>query len=257
MTQRPVLIMIHGGGHSHPKYFETLQSLLQAEGFSTVTGTNPSDGAINFTPGRSFYDDATYWREKILSIIDNDQDVVVFMHSVASLVGIEAAKGLTKTDRAKSGKKGGVAHLIFLAGYLPNEGDTVFDFYNGPRGNCPTRALNGTDVLDIRPYHDNYYSDMDKVERDYWKQYISYQTLDFFTLPITHATWKDVPCSWIYTELDDIIPVDIQKQFILEAKRDSDIHIRTFSLPSGHSPFLNMPDKVVEIIQTVYDENQL
>lgn len=98
---------------------------------------------------------------------------------------------------------------------------------------------------------------MDKVERDYWKQYISYQTLDFFTLPITHATWKDVPCSWIYTELDDIIPVDIQKQFILEAKRDSDIHIRTFSLPSGHSPFLNMPDKVVEIIQTVYDENQL
>lgn len=149
MAQRPVLIMMHGGGHGHPKYFETLQSMLQVEGFSTVAGTNPSDGAINFTPGRSFYDDAAYWREKILSIIDNDQDVVVFMHSVAAPVGIEAAKGLSKTDRAKSGKKGGVAHLIFLAGYLPNEGDSVFAFYNGPRENCPTRAIFTTVGYDL------------------------------------------------------------------------------------------------------------
>lgn len=76
----------------------------------------------------------------ILSVIDNGQDVVVFMHSVAASVGIEAAKGLTKADRAKSGKKGGVAHLVFLAGYLPNAGDHVFSFYDGSRANCPTRG---------------------------------------------------------------------------------------------------------------------
>jgi homoserine acetyltransferase len=97
---------------------------------------------------------------------------------------------------------------------------------------------------------------MSKDERDYWKQYMSYQAAEFFTLPITHATWKDVPCSWIYTELDEIIPVDIQKKCVLEAKQ-SGTNIRTFSLQSGHSPFLSMPDKVVEIIQTVYSENDL
>lgn len=48
MAQCPVLIMIHGGGHTHPKYFETLQNLLQAEGFSTVAGASPSDGATDF-----------------------------------------------------------------------------------------------------------------------------------------------------------------------------------------------------------------
>lgn len=117
--------------------------------------------------------------------------------------------------------------------------------------------MNGVDVIDLRPYHDHYYSDMSKDERGYWKQYMSYQALEFFTMPLTHATWKDVPCSWIYTELDEIIPVDVQKKFILEAQQDAGIHIRTFSLRSGHSPFLNMPDKVVEIIQTVYSENKL
>ncbi|KAM0261523.1 hypothetical protein ACHAQJ_002206 [Trichoderma viride] len=75
--QRSVLIMLHGGGHGHPKYFETLQSMLRTEGFSTIAGTNPSDGAANSTPGQSFYDDAAFWREKILSIIDNEQDVVL------------------------------------------------------------------------------------------------------------------------------------------------------------------------------------
>lgn len=138
--QHPVLVMLHGGGHGHPKYFEILQNMLQTEGFSIISGTNPSDGGTNFTPGQSFYDDAAYWREKILSVINNEQDVVLFMHSVAGPLGIEAAKGLGKADRERSGKKGSVVHLIFLAGYLPNEGDHVFSFYDGTRANCPTRA---------------------------------------------------------------------------------------------------------------------
>ncbi|KAK1252090.1 hypothetical protein MKX08_003277 [Trichoderma sp. CBMAI-0020] len=261
MAQRPVLIMMHGGGHGHPKYLEALQSKLQAKGFIAVAGANPSNGAVSFMPGQSFYNDAAYWREKMLSFIDNGQDVVVFMHSVATLLGIEAAKGLTKADRAKAGEQGGVAHLIFLAGYMPNEGDTAFSFYDGSRATCPTMVefskLNGVDVGDLRPYYDHFYSDMKQDERDYWKQYMSYQAVEFFTLPVTHATWKDVPCSWIYTELDEVIPVDIQKKFILEAQQDAGIHIRTFSLQSGHSPFLNMPDQLVEIIQTVYSENEL
>lgn len=117
--------------------------------------------------------------------------------------------------------------------------------------------MNGSDVLDLLPHYDHFYSDLNKDERDYWKQYMSYQTSNFFTLPLTHATWKDVPCSWIYTELDEIIPVDIQRKCVQEAETGTGIYIRTFTLQSGHSPFLNMPDKLVEIVHTVYSENDL
>lgn len=132
----PTLLLIHGGGHGDPAYFQKFQNELHKAGIPTETGTQPSNGGF---PPRPMYDDAAYWRAKIGRLADAGKDVVVLMHSVGGVVGTEAAQGLGKAERAKRGLPGGVVHLVYLTAYLPNEGDSVFSFY-GEGTLLPTRA---------------------------------------------------------------------------------------------------------------------
>jgi len=39
---------------------------------------------------------------------------------------------------------------------------------------------------------------------------------------------------------------------ISDAKEKHDVEINIYPLPSGHSPFLNMPDRLTDVIQTIY-----
>lgn len=55
-----------------------------------------------------------------------------------------------------------------------------------------------------------------------------------------------VPKTWVLSEKDDMIPAQFQETMAGWGKYD---HV--LRLPSGHFPFLSMPDKVSEIIVEV------
>lgn len=137
-AESPVLLIVHGGGHSDPAYAQPFLTSLKKLNISAEIGSQPSDGG--FPPvGRSMYGDAVYWRNKITSLLDAGKDVVMIMHSIGGIVGTEAAQGLSKAERQKAGLPGGVVHLIYLASYLADEGESTFTFYAPGRG-MPTRA---------------------------------------------------------------------------------------------------------------------
>lgn len=75
--------------------------------------------------------------------------------------------------------------------------------------------------------------------------------------PITYATWKDIPSTWIYTEKDEVIKLHAQQAMVKQAKEEHGVNMSTYSLPSGHSPFLNMPARVADCIVEVIKENNL
>src|SRR5436190_3637998 len=103
------VILVHGAAHGNPEYFKPLKAWLTYDGIESVSMKCPSDGAD--PPRLGMYDDAKYVREIILKEIDAGKDVLVFMHSYGGMVGTEASKGLSKAERQKEGKKGGVVHL--------------------------------------------------------------------------------------------------------------------------------------------------
>jgi thioesterase domain-containing protein len=136
----PTLLLVHGGGHGNPAYLTEFQGQLKKAGIPSVTYRAPSEVGLPSLPvaGRAMYDDAVFWREKITTLADAGEDIVLLGHSIGSVVATEAAQGLTKTERQKQGLQGGVVHLIFLAAYLSAEGDSVFTFYE--KYPIPTRA---------------------------------------------------------------------------------------------------------------------
>jgi hypothetical protein len=124
----PTLLLVHGGGHGNPAYLTEFQAKLKKAGISSITYRAPSEVGLPSLPvaGRAMYDDAVFWREKITTLADAGEDIVILGHSIGSVVATEAAQGLTKTERQKKGLQGGVVHLIFLAAYLSAEGSLPF-----------------------------------------------------------------------------------------------------------------------------------
>lgn len=134
----PALLLVHGGGHGNSVYLAEFQKQLEMRGIASVAYRAPSESGFP-APGRAMYDDASYYREHIRKLVDAGEDVIIFAHSIGSVVATEAAQGMGKAERQEKGLLGGVVHLIFLAGYLSAKGDSVFTFYeNYP---LPIRAV--------------------------------------------------------------------------------------------------------------------
>lgn len=93
----------------------------------------PSDGGSSSTV--SVEDDAKFIREKILLPLPDRQqkNIILLTHGYSSIPGSAAAKGLSKAERADSGKQTGVIAQIHVAGILTKGGDgrSVVDVFDG------------------------------------------------------------------------------------------------------------------------------
>lgn len=125
----PTILLVHGGGHGHPIYFKGLQEWLTHYGIPSIASTAPSNDTIP-PPGQAMYGDAAHWRMIITNLIDAGKDVIVFMHSVGGIVGMEASQHLGKKECEAQGRPGGIVHFIFLGSYLAVEGENTFEVHN-------------------------------------------------------------------------------------------------------------------------------
>jgi rhodanese-related sulfurtransferase len=131
MTQPLPTIVFFAGAFADPSCFDTLSSLFREAGYPTnyayVSTLNPSNATIVSTSK-----DAEEARNKyILPLLEDGKDVVVLVHSYGGVVGGQAAAGLSKKSRSAAGKAGGVIGLIYLAGNIVGEGETLLQAVGG------------------------------------------------------------------------------------------------------------------------------
>jgi hypothetical protein len=69
-----------------------------------------------------------------------------------------------------------------------------------------------------------------------------------FKSQITHSGWKDVPVSWILTELDFIISPDVQRGYIETIERETGRKVDLHIMATGHSPTATKPEEVAAIL---------
>lgn len=123
MSDQPAIVLATGS-FSLPEFYDRMFDPLRAKGYSisvpmlrTVKRLGTDVG-----PPPSMYDDAELIASEARKFADEGKDVVIFGHSYGGTPASEAVKGLSKAEREKEGKKGGVVRLGFITCLVPDVG---------------------------------------------------------------------------------------------------------------------------------------
>jgi pimeloyl-ACP methyl ester carboxylesterase len=99
-------------------YFSSVIDLLKAQGYNVVCPHLPTCNKDD-TPTKTLDGDVALVRSTAASLADQEQEPVAFMPSYGGVVGMDALYGLSITEKAKGGLKGGLKRLLYMCAFIP------------------------------------------------------------------------------------------------------------------------------------------
>jgi len=183
----------------------------------------PSAGAGIRTAG--VHEDARVIGERLRQI---DGPVAVISHSYS---------GLPVTQEA--GEHPNVTRLVYIAAYLPDEGQSMYDLHGIP---VPD-DLSGNFPLIDNP-RVSLYGDLPDDEAEHAVGELVEQSRRSFAERVTGAAWKTIPTTYILCEKDHAIPPSLQETMSARAANVE-------RLSSNHSPFLSAPGDVATLLEKI------
>ncbi len=127
---RPVILYIPGS-YSLLHLYQPIFDGVSKEGFD-IKGIHLPTIGLSSQQGRpgpapSMYDDAAVIAEEISKLAEQGKDVILCGHSYAGVPMSQVTKGLSKAERKRQGKPGGVIHLAYQACLVPPIGSSAAD----------------------------------------------------------------------------------------------------------------------------------
>ena len=123
---KPTFILAPGAWYP-PTAFNPLIEKL--DGYTCHTVAFPS--IQQSTTVQDLQPDIDSVRTLVESEADAGHDIILVLHSWAGLPVCSALDGLSKTEREKEGKKGGVIKLVFIAAFIPQIGESLISAFGG------------------------------------------------------------------------------------------------------------------------------
>ncbi|KAJ5731679.1 uncharacterized protein N7483_006187 [Penicillium malachiteum] len=244
----PVIIIVPGA-FGTPEGFERLLPYLNKVGYTTHPGSypscNPSDPA-----SVSALLDIVFLRDNVLLPLLNEQskDVVILAHSYGGVVAAGAAKYLAKETRIAQGESTGVIGLIYVAGNITLEGESLFTAVGGAyppfiKVNKPSEGLSV-----IEPAMDVLYNDCDRALEPELAKLMQPHALRAFETPATAPAWAesafDGKRAYVRTMDDCCNPSSLQDMWLEKSKVEWDV----VDFKTGHMPFVSQPEALADQI---------
>jgi pimeloyl-ACP methyl ester carboxylesterase len=227
MAQDPTVVLVHGAWHGGWAW-EAVATRLTDAGVDVVALDLPSSGPDPSTL-TGLHEDAAAVRAAIDAI---DGPVVVVAHSYGGAPVSEGAAGAAN-----------VTHLVYLTAFMLDEGESLLGLVGGQAPPWWIVAQDGASILVEGP-EAVFFNGVDEEVMAASVAALEPQSFASTTDVLRAAAWKDIPSTYVVSELDNAIPVGAQDML---AQRAGAVH----RLPAGHSPFLSHPDEVVAIIRGV------
>jgi pimeloyl-ACP methyl ester carboxylesterase len=227
----PVVVLIHGAWHDQSTW-DHVVPLLATTPVATRALTLPSTAPGPELPGLD-HDVAA-----VVALLDTiDRPVILCGHSYGGMV-ISAA-----------GHHRNVKHLVYLAAFAPDHGETVLDLAVGEPPPLTATALkfndNATMTIDPALAAEVFYGDVDSAEAAERVAALHPSTASTFTTPAGPPAWKTVPSTYVICEADRAISVDREEQMAARATPN------IVRWPTSHSPFLSQPHLVADLLATI------
>ncbi|KAL4882445.1 alpha/beta-hydrolase [Aspergillus karnatakaensis] len=249
----PVIVIVPGA-FGTPQGFDQLLPYLTEAGYTTYPGAypscNPSDPAK-----ASSSDDIAFLRDNVLFPLLNEhgKDIVILAHSYGGVVTGGAAKGLAKEIRTAEGHSTGIIGLIYVAGNITLEGESLLTAVGGayPPFIKVNKPYQGVAV--IEPAMEILYNDCDRALEPELDKLMQPHALRAFETPATAPAWAegafDGRRAYVRT-LDDCCNPSSLQDMLLEK---SNVEWEVVDLKAGHMPFVSQPETLAEQITKFID----
>ncbi|KAJ5606123.1 hypothetical protein N7510_008904 [Penicillium lagena] len=249
-SQKPIVVIVPGAFHK-PIHYRKITALLRSQGHEVIPYDLASCGD-NVDPEVTFIDEAAEIQKKLVPLLDEGREAVIFSHSYGSLPATHSTEGLTAVERAEKGLKGGIIGVVNLAGFaFPARGVGILgdDTIVPPQ---PYQSVeNGITYLkeEAKPLFFNNLSP-DEADTE-WANLHQKQTRKTFTrFPQYVESEIKCPKFYILCTKDVCVPPAFQEQM---ASLGGYTVVR---LDAGHDAFLTAPDDVVAVVSKAASSGQ-
>jgi pimeloyl-ACP methyl ester carboxylesterase len=219
----PTFLLVHGAYH-RSTCWAPLREKLTASGWQSDAIDLPSAGEQR-VPSAGLYDDTEVIAAHLRGM---KGPVVVVGHSYGGLPVSQLSE-----DHPD------VVRLVYLAAYLPTEGDSAAGIHGIP---VPE------DVEGIAPMiqdpRTSLYGDLSDEDAERAVGRMVEQSLRSFTQKTTRAAWRHTPSTYVVCEQDRQFPVALQEKYAAQATNAE-------RLPTSHSPFLSAPDRLAGLLARI------
>lgn len=125
-SKKPTILLIPGSFHP-PSLWKGIQDPLHKAGYRTSTLPLLSNDQLPETKENITELEAEAIHGHVATLLDSGEDVLVVMHSYGGVPGTQGMKGLSKDERRKAGKPGGVVGLVYLCAFMLWEGARILE----------------------------------------------------------------------------------------------------------------------------------
>ncbi|KAJ5740334.1 hypothetical protein N7493_000206 [Penicillium malachiteum] len=234
--------------------YEPFTQALKAEGHDIRYASYPS-----LDPPSLSIQDCQADTEAIAAVlrplVEEGRDVLLVLHSYAGMPGAAAAVGLSRSQRAKEGKCGGVFGLVFIGAFVVPEGLSCAGLQGG---NLPPWILLDQPSPHLNIASDpvrNFGADMDPDSVKLLMAELRPHATLAFTSSQPHPAWADKEfegrSAFIVTANDVAVPKEAQFGMMAATQKTWIVK----EIEAGHcSPFFTKKQETVALIQEIINE---
>ncbi|KAF2475686.1 alpha/beta-hydrolase [Lindgomyces ingoldianus] len=247
MANPPTIVFIPGSFCPPFFYDDSIQKPIVSRGYEMHVLQYPS---IGYKPNSlpTMADDAAFISAEVAKVADEGKDIVLVAHSYGGIPASESVKGLSKADRKKAGKKGGVVRLAYMTALVPLVGGNAV----GLLADVPNEPEY---IKDGWMYHVDFNTSAELIFSDLpleqgialAKSFLKHSSASFVG-ELTYPGYKDAPVSYLFCEGDKCVPPAVQQAMIDMVEKESCNKVDVTRINADHVPNQSAPARVVDWI---------
>ena len=246
MSSKPVILLITGAWHV-PEHYSLISNRLRHLGYvvecprlKTNNNANPSDTTVD--------EDVAQIRDLALQHLDQGNHLVAVMHSYGGIIGSNALSGLDSADRPGLTC---IKDMIYICSFIPFENESLAGIFGGALP--PFLIPNSEGTIDVIDPGLHFYNDLSLKQQAKWtSRLVRHPTKAQFEPPKRQklaVAWRRIPVTYLFCKEDQALPLPVQEMMVNRIEDAAgELKVDKKYCEAGHSPFLSMPDRVVDIV---------